>query len=323
MKRIKKRYIFIIFLFICLLAVSSIYVFEDFFIKIATIRLMENLSGARVTIEQLNFDTEKNAIHIKDFRMYNPKGFPEGILIEMPRLTLVGVRVDFENGKIPIDFADIEISNMTVIKNEERKFNIDELRFVKEGREKGIELFDVIPIKEFEFSMEKVLYKDYSKLGEEPYFRVYEVRIKDRKYSHMIGIGDLLIMIFHEALGETTIKGAAVVGLVALGGPGFLPLGAAIIVLGRDSATAEFQENPENAFLKSVKTIDKLGKRTKTRKVENHRIIKAVIEDHNVIVKICENGGDDCKITVYARKYLVPMPHFASTVLYYISENIQ
>ena len=285
---------------------------------------MENLSHARVTIGQLDFDIKKNAIYIKDFRMYNPEGFPEGVLIEMPRLTLVGTRVDFENGKIPIDFADVEISDMKVIKNEEGKLNIDELRFVKEGREKGIRLCDVIPVKEFEFSMERVFYSDYSKGGEDPFFRVYEVGIKDRKYGHMINLVDLLILIFHEAIGETTIKSAAVAGLVTIGGVGFLPLGAAVIMVGRDSATAEFQENPEDAFLKSVETIDKLGKRTKTRKVEDHRIIKAVIEDHNVIVKVCENGGDDCsKVTVYARKYLIPMPHFATTVLYHISENLQ
>jgi hypothetical protein len=322
MMRIKKRYIFCCFLFICLIAVSSIYIFKDYFIKLTAVRLVENLSDTHVTIEYLAVDPDKSTIHIRDLRMYNPKGFPEGILIEMPEITLVGVRVDFKEGKIPIEFADIEITDMTVIRNSEGKLNIDELRFAREAKETGVELTDVIPVQKFEFSMKRVLYTDHSKGGEEPLFRVYDVGIKDKTYGSMMSIADLFIIIFHEAIGETTIKGAAVAGIVTLGGPVFLPLGAAVMMIGKDSASAELDGNQEDIFLKSVAIVDELGKRTKTRKFQDYRIIKAVIEGHNVIIKIRENGESACKMTVYARKYMMPAPHFASTVLYQISQGL-
>lgn len=322
MKRIKKRYIFLTILFLSFLAVSSIYIFSDFFIKIAAIRLTENLFGSRVTIDELKFDGEKNAIHIKGLKMYNPKGFPEGVLIEMPKLTLVGVSVDFENGTIPVDFVDVEINEMSVVKNKDGRFNIDELKCVREGKELGIELCDIMPVKEFNFSMDKVLYRDYSGNREEPVFRVYEVKIKDRKYNHMINLVDLIIIVFHEALGETAIKGAAVLGITTIAGVAFWPLGVAVVAVGRDSTSAEFEITPEEAFRKCIKTIDELGKRTKTKEGEENLIVRAIIEDHNVIVKISEAGEKGCRIDVYARKYFLPMPHFASTVLYQISENI-
>ncbi|MBD3425657.1 MAG: hypothetical protein GF409_00315 [Candidatus Omnitrophica bacterium] len=322
MLKLKKRYIFCLLLAVCLLGVTAVYVFSDHFIKLAGIRLMENLSGAPVEMESLSFDPEEHIIHITGFKIHNPAGFPDGTLIDISKIALRGVSIDMEHGKIPVGFADIEIDELNVIRNESGRLNIDELRFVKEGREKGLHLSDILPIDTFEFSMEKVLYTDYSREGEAPFFRVFDVQIKDRKYSDMLDVMDLLIIIFHEAVGETTIKGAAVAGLLTIGGAGLLPVGAGFLVLGKDSATAEFPDRPEDIFIKSVEIIDRLGRRTKTRKVEHHRIIRAIIEGHNVIVKIRESGGASCRMTVYARKFLIPQPHFASTVLYQISRDL-
>jgi hypothetical protein len=136
--------------------------------------------------------------------------------------------------------------------------------------------------------------------------------------------------VIREALRKLALEGAAVGGVMAaqgvglipavLAGPFILPVGVAIIMVGNDSATTEVNTSFRRAAQTCVKVMNKLG--AIKRADEESGEIKAIISGYSISARVTGRGYWKSGVSVSARKYFLPQPSFAKSVLYQIAEEI-
>ncbi|MGB2660834.1 MAG: hypothetical protein WBD04_00420 [Candidatus Omnitrophota bacterium] len=314
---------FLVYFLVVLLAVSGVlFLFRATVAKMAVNYAIEGMVGAPVKVGKLSLDLPNNTVNMTDFKIFNPKGFPKDVLMDISSLKLVFNKITpLRQKDMVITFMDIELKEVMVIKNKEGKLNADALKFVPpKGEEKEAKAVPThMPVELMELSMGRVVYKDYTVKGA-PSVSVFDVNMKDKKYKKMPGVEVVLAIILREALTKAAIQNAAVYGVTAVSGVGFWPATAAIIVVGNDSAGMEFKNPPDEVYNAAVKTLETIGK--VAAKDPKKRIIKAASKGNSVEVKILSKDEQTSKVIVSSRKLLYPMPDFAKSVLYQISENI-
>jgi hypothetical protein len=304
-----------------LAAVLSAVMFREDLAKAGFNALIGHLVGAPVTTGSVRFSGD-NIIDIYDLRIHNPEGFPRDVLMEVSHLVLRYEKVDLLHRRVPIDFVDIELERMNVIRNEQGVLNIDRLKFITCTPEEREAFYRMFPVKIMELSIKRVVYTDKTLAGDDGFVTTFDVMLQDRIYENIPDFTGLMVIIFHEALGETVIKGAAFYGLVAVAGTGFWPLGVGLLVAGNDSATFGFDVLPEDLFLKTFNVVRRIGGQAKRlKRVKDSLIIKADIRGHYVTIRIEDDDTYLSKLTVHARKYMLPRPTFARNILYEISRT--
>ena len=176
-------------------------------------------------------------------------------------------------------------------------------------------------IDEVRLNLGRVVYKDYSQGGDRPKVNVYDIGIKDKVYKNIKSAQQFAALVMVEALGSTAIQGAKIYGAATLLGVGFLPAGVAGALVGQDSGVQEFVRSAESAYRAALKAVREMGE----LKSENRDagVIKAKVDGADVAVRVEAVGGSKSKLTVSARKFLLPKPEIANGVLYQIEQELK
>ena len=310
------------FLVVLLVVAAGVFLFRTLVAGIMVNYTVEGMIGAPVKVGKLSLDLPNNTINMANFKIFNPKGFPKGILMDITSLKLVFNKITpLRQKDMVITFMDIKLKEVVIVKNKDGKLNADALKFVPpKGEEKETKAIPThMPVELMELSMDRVVYKDYA-VKDAPSVLVFDVNMKDKKYKKMPGIEVVLAVILKEALTKAAVQNAAIYGITAVSGVGFWPAAAAVVVVGNDSASMKFNNPPDEVYNAAVKTLESIGKIE--RKDPEKRIIKAASKGNSVEVKIISKDEQTSKVIVSSRKLLYPMPDFAKSVLYQISENV-
>ena len=304
-------------------------------IKGAITVAVSKATGARVEIDDFSLGILTQSVKITGFRIYQPQGFPEGKLLDVPE-----IRVDYDipsllKGKIHLKILELTISEMGVIRNQEGMLNVDELTVVKQAKEekpqkepvsarepkkkKSSESID-LQIDELQLSVGKVVYSIYPKEGD-PSVNVFDVGIKDKVYKNISGVQQLVVLILSEPMKQTTIKGAGIYGVATVLGMGFLPVGVAATFIGKDSAAVDFSQPFDTVFEKALEAFGRLGKVTSQQKERG--VIKAKVQGADVVLAISQTDQVTVHVEVSARKYLMPKPQIAGGVIHELSRLLK
>ncbi len=318
--RRKKILVFVV-VFIIVLPV----IFKDFLIKSCVSTAVGAFTGTKVTIDAFSFSPIKSSIRMKGFKMYNPKGFPPDILIDIPS---VGVDYDMAalfKRSFHAHYLEVNVREVGIIKNKDGKLNVNSLKFAEQAesaeKTKAHQQSPAMPfrIDVFTLQIDRIVVRDFT-VGQKPSVQVYPVGIK-KGYKNITGAQQLAALIMSEALGPTALRGAAVYGVAALAGVAILPVGVASILIGKDSAQAEFQATADRAFQVSVATMKEMG--AVSRQDAGAGVIGGKVQGCDVAVKISALKEKTVRITVSARKYMLPRPQIAGGVLYEISGKLK
>ena len=76
---------------IAVVALIGLGMIKNFLIKEAIVTFGSKIVGAPIHIGQLSLGLLTQKIHIRDFKLYNPPGFPDEPLIDFPEM-----RVDYD-----------------------------------------------------------------------------------------------------------------------------------------------------------------------------------------------------------------------------------
>lgn len=319
----KKIFMIIAILIITLLVLA---VAKDQVIKSAVSVAATTVTGAKTQIDGFSLGLFKQAVRIKGFKMYNPEGFPKEVFIDIPV-----VSVDYDLGallkkKLHLRSVDVDIKEMTIIKNKDKKLNINSLK-VAEKKEKPKEIKETkaseqmaMQIDELKLNVGKVVYKDYS-AGGTPSVQVYDVGLKNKKYNNITSAQQLVSLIVMETLKPTAIQGAASYGVATLLGVGFLPAGIAVTLAKKDSSEKTFNIGFDKVYVASLKTLKEIGNVTSENKEQG--IIKATVDKNDVTVKVEKKTNSSTQVIAGAKRLLIPKPETAAGVLYQISENLK
>jgi hypothetical protein len=317
-KMTKKRNMFVLS-GIIVLAVLGFGVLKDQLIKSAVSIIGSQVVGAPVHIDTLSVGVLKQSIRISGLKMYNPKGFPAGILID-----IATIHVDYDLGallkkKIHLTSAEFDLREMGLVKNKEGKLNVDSLKFVQESKaskeahqqEKQAPQMP-LAIDMLKLGIGKLVSKDYT-AGSEPSVQVYNINIH-KSYKNIKSAQALAALVLSEPMKSAGIKGAAVYGVSMLAGVAILPVAVAATFTGKDSAEQDFDAAFDTVYALGLSVLKKMGNVTLENATEG--VIKANINAAMIAVKLQKVSEKKTKVVVSARKYLLPKPQVAAGVVY-------
>ncbi len=302
-------------------AVFSAAILKDQMIKAAVTVVVSRLTGAPVHIDRFSLGVFNSSVRISGFKMYNPRGFSKGILINLPT---INVRCDLGallKRKLHIPEASIELSEMALLKNREGRLNVDSLKVSgKEGSPKKARSAQMpIQIDTLKLKIGRIIFKDYSH-GGYPAIKVYDIGI-NKEYRNINSVNQLVVLVLSEPMKSAGIEGAKIYAAAMLAGAAVLPVSVAVTLAGKDNAQQVFAVSQDNAYSTSLKVLGQMGRIVKEDRSSG--IIEAEVDSTQVSLKINKKGNNRVEIFASARRYLLPRPEIAAGVIYAISEKLK
>jgi hypothetical protein len=185
-------------------------------IKTSVTTGVKAMTGLKLSIRSMNVGVFKSLIGINELQLYNPSGFKDKIMMDLPEIYVDYNLGAIMGGKAHLEEVRLNLKEFIVVKNEAGELNLDSLRVVKEtegevaekddGKKEKTEMPD-IQIDLLALKIGKVIYKDYSK-GGSPKVREFNVNI-DERYENITDPQSFVRLIIVKALKNTTIASLA------------------------------------------------------------------------------------------------------------------
>lgn len=177
--------------------------------KVGIEKASEMIIGLKLNIGSLNMGIIKTFTEIKDLRLYNPKGFEDKIMVDMPE-----IYVDYDlpavlKGRIHLYDMKLDLKEAVIIKNKDGELNLDSLKAVQDlaGQKTSTKKTeDVAPdfqIDQLELKIGRVVFKDYSK-GGMPHVLQFNINLNE-KYKNITDPDALVRLIVVKVIMNTTI----------------------------------------------------------------------------------------------------------------------
>lgn len=235
-----KKWTILVVVVACLIAVSFV---KDIMVKIAVETGVRMVTGLRLSTKSFRVGIIKTVVDIKGLRLYNPVGFEDRVMVDMPE-----VYVDYDlpailGGKIHLRELRIHLKEFLVVKNNKGQLNLDSLK-VARGPAKGGAPSEAgaggvpkIQIDKLRLKIGKAVYKDYS-AGAAPSVREFNVNI-DEQYTDITDPYMLVSLIAFKAISNTTISSLTNFDMSGMRGNISGVLGSAKQMTGQATAVAQ------------------------------------------------------------------------------------
>ncbi|MCP4252480.1 MAG: hypothetical protein GY775_03530 [Candidatus Scalindua sp.] len=190
----------------------ALFIGKNMIIKTSVTTGVKAMTGLKLGIRSMNVGVFKSLIGINELQLYNPSGFEDKLMMDLPE-----IYVDYNlgaiiGGKAHLEEVRLNLKEFTVVKNEAGELNLNALNVVKETegeeatkeeeKKEKTEMPD-IQIDLFTLKIDRVVYKDYSK-GSPPKVKEFNVNINER-YENITDPQSLVRLIIFKALKNTTI----------------------------------------------------------------------------------------------------------------------
>lgn len=173
------------------------------------------LTGVKLNIGSLKTDFLRARIKIQDLHLYNPNGYEERLMADIPEIYIDVDLSKLLRGEIYFEELRFYLKELNIVRNEERLVNVDKLIPFKkepasgEHQEKGLERkISKIGVKTLYLKADKVSYADYSKT-KEPLVQEFNVKL-ELKYNNIGDLDNLIRIlasnIFKETIAENLVN---------------------------------------------------------------------------------------------------------------------
>jgi uncharacterized protein involved in outer membrane biogenesis len=305
----KKLYIglgIVVFFLACIL------LFKDQMIKSVVTAMASRVTGAPVHMDGFALNILNSTAHISGLKIYNPQGFPEGILVSCPRIDVIYDRATMFKEKKHFFVVNIELAEMGLTRNKEGKLNVDSLNVVESHSASVPIQIDLLTL-----AIGKIVSKDYRN-GTEPDVRVYNVN-RHKSYKSIPTAQQLVALVMAEPMKAAGIKSAEIYGAVMLAGVAVLPVAIAATFIGKTSVQQNMDVPFERVYEVSLDVLKRMGKVTQQDAAKG--TIQTDINGAKVALQL-QRADTRTELTISARKYLFPKLDIAGGVLYEISEKL-
>lgn len=295
---------------------------KDFAVRSVVTLAASQITGAKVDIKWMTVGIFRHSVHIYGFKMHNPKGFPEGTLVDLPKLIVDYSLVDLFKGKLHLSRLDIELKEIGLIKNKEGKLNVDSLKIAQkdsDAADKGPAKQMPMQIDLMNLQMGRIVSKDYS-VPNPPSIAVYDINLK-KTYKNITSAQQLAALILTEPMKQAGIKGAGIYGVAMLTGIGFVPIAIAATFGSKDHVEKELKIPMDKLYDVSLKVLKGMGKVNKEDKTAG--TIVADVSGAGVTLRLKKVSDKTSLVNITARKLAMPKPEIANGVLYNITERLK
>ena len=200
-------------LLIILIVIVVFAIGKDVIVKVATEQGVKAVTGLKLRISSFRVKMLKSIISIKGLKLYNPSGYKDKVMVDIPEIYVDYTFSDIIKGYLHFPEIRLHLKEFVVVKNEKGELNLDSLKVVEESKEekakpktkkkeepkkpsKGMKI-DLLKLK-----AEKVYYKDYTKTP--PSIKEYDVNI-DVEYKDVTSMTALVQLIMTKVLMNTAI----------------------------------------------------------------------------------------------------------------------
>jgi uncharacterized protein involved in outer membrane biogenesis len=192
----------VVMIFVVLLA-------KDIIIKTSVEKGVEFVTGLKLNIGSLHVGILKPIADIKNLQLFNPSGFPDKTMVDMPEIYVNYDLPAMIGGKMHFPEVRLALKEFVVVKNAQGKLNLDALKSVqaqKKGKsapQKTSGKAPQIKIDALKLSIGRVIYKDYSK-GGAPHVKEFNINLNE-SYTNVNDPQALASLIVVKALMNTSI----------------------------------------------------------------------------------------------------------------------
>jgi len=307
---------FLIVLAVVILSLAGVAIIKDQVIKSVVTSVASKMTGAPVHMDGLSFSILSSSIRISGFKMYNPAGFPQGILVSCPKIKVIYDLAALLKHQPHFLLVEIELKEMGLTKNKEGKLNVDSLKIVQQPKSSPS-----VPMKidVLTLSIGKIVYKDYT-AGTEPSVRVYDIN-RHKSYKSVPTAQQLALLVLAEPMKAAAIKNAQIYGVAMLAGVAVLPVAVAATFVGKDSVQQVIDVSFEHAYKVSLEVAKRMGRIT--QEDAPNGTIKVNINGAMIALQLRKKADNKTEITISARKYMLPKLDIAGGVLYQVLDKLQ
>jgi hypothetical protein len=201
----------------------ALFLGKNMIIKTSVTTGVKAMTGLKLSIRSMNVGVFKSLIGINELQLYNPSGFKDKLMMDLPEIYVDYNLGAIMGGKVHLEEVRLNLKEFIVVKNEAGELNLDSLRVVKEaeggvaekddGKKEKTEMPD-IQIDLLALKIDRVIYKDYSKEGS-PKVKEFNVNIHEQ-YENITDPQSFVRLIIVKALKNTTIARLANFDIVKL-----------------------------------------------------------------------------------------------------------
>jgi len=287
---------------IALAILIALFFGKNVIIKASVTAGVRAMTGLKLSIRSMDIGIFKTLIGINELQLYNPSGFVDELMIDLPEIYVDYDLGAFMKGRTHLEEVRLHLKEFIVVKNEAGELNLDSLKIVKaeeevinEGKKEKTKMPD-LQIDLLELRIDKVVYKDYSK-GTPPKAKEYNVNI-DERFENITDPKTFGRLVILKALKNTTIARLAnfdieklqrgISGTVKKTAEKALQTPGRAIEIGKD-AGGKARETAEEKVKKAIEAEKKAGEKVKKDAKE------AVEKAADVIKKILPFGKKEDK----------------------------
>ncbi len=184
-----------------LLAVVLLFLGRNMIIQMGVQKAFKAATGMRLSLGAFHSDMALRSFGIKDMKLYNPSGYTEKIMLEMPELFVALIPSSLFSGKPHLTEIRLHVAKLVIERNKDGKLNLKELQPAgskKKGESKPAQVrIDLLKLK-----IDKVVYKDASGTRE------FDLNI-DETYRNIDDVRALTPIIIQNALRNQALKALA------------------------------------------------------------------------------------------------------------------
>lgn len=300
-------------------------IFKDQIIRTIIDSAATRALGTEVAIQSFSFKILDQTIDIKGLQIENPHGFPKETFIDIPLIHINYDLGELLQKKIHLKKFEINLKELTIIKNKEKQLNVDALQITQETTEKNEpkdKKKEAMPmqIDILVLSVGKIINKDYS-TGKQPQIIIHNVGFKNKTYKNITSAQQLISLILTECLKEAGIKSAKIYAASSLLGVGFLPAGVAMALTANKNAQEEIEKDFNTTYEAALKVLNTQGRVTNEQ--QETGTIKAAVSGNTITVKLEKISEKNTALIISAKKFMLPKQQEAEKILYLIKQELK
>ena len=169
------------------------------------------ITGLRLSIDRMDVGLRRSAVGIRGLKLYNPAGFPDPVMADLPEIFVDYDLGAFLGGKVHLEEVRLNLQEFVVVRDRGGKLNLDALNVVKQSKETKKDKAAAakqtaapsMRIDALELHIGTVIYKDYT-AGGSPRVQKFPVNIHER-YQNITNPYVLGGLVVSRALMQTSI----------------------------------------------------------------------------------------------------------------------
>ena len=131
----KKFLLFILIIAVIVLGLAVVN--RNLIVKNVLERGVARLTGQKLTVAGVAVGLKKSDVHVKELKIYNPKGYENMLLLEVPEIYIHYAPKDIIKGKIHLPQLRVNISQVNVEKDKNGVLNVDHFKIVQPDKDKA------------------------------------------------------------------------------------------------------------------------------------------------------------------------------------------